>query len=283
MHIFLSYPRKDTDKAVQLKDALFKGGHTVWMDDQLTTGHSWRDQLEGQIKKADAIALAITPNWIASPYCQWEFITAVENGKKVIPVLLEKTTLPDRINKYQYADLSDGFDDAKVEKLLNDLVTLAQTIAPSVVADMDKSAYAQQIDESISISGDNNTVSRTGNISIGGNIKGGNVNIGGSQTFHGNLTITMGSMPAASEDVRETLKQQIEELLAELAKQPEDQTRGVKEVKMAAEDAVSEADKPEPDKERLQIRGDKLVEAAKNLATVAPIAVKIAKTLLLIG
>jgi hypothetical protein len=121
------------------------------------------------------------------------------------------------------------------------------------------------------------------NISIGGNVSGGNVNIGGQQTIHGNLTITMGAMPAVSEDVRETLKQQIEELLAELAKQPEDQTRDVKEVKMAAEDAVSEADKPEPDKERLQIRGDKLIEAAKNLATVAPIAVQIAKTLLMIG
>ena len=120
------------------------------------------------------------------------------------------------------------------------------------------------------------------NISISGNVNAGNLNTG-NQTFHGNLTITMGTMPAASEDVRATLKQQIEDLLAELAKQPEDQTRDVKEVKMAAEDAVSEADKPEPDKERLQIRGDKLIEAAKNLAAVAPIAVKIAKTLMMIG
>jgi len=86
MNIFLSYPRKDKTLATGLKDILYKGGHTVWIDDMLTTGRAWRDQLEAEINKADAIALALTPNWIASPYCQWEFITAVENGKKYFSV-----------------------------------------------------------------------------------------------------------------------------------------------------------------------------------------------------
>ncbi|GAB1420372.1 hypothetical protein MASR2M15_04680 [Anaerolineales bacterium] len=296
MKIFLSYPRKDTSKAKQLATALTQGGHTVWIDDQLTTGKTWRNQLETQIKQADAIALALTPNWIDSSYCQWEFITAVENGKKVIPVLLEKTTLPDRISQHQYADLSDGFDDAKVQKLLNDLLTLAQTVEPSDISDMDKDYYAIKIDQNhaggghnIKVSGSGNTVAG-GNIDqsrqsirIGGNVSGSLVNIGGKQTFYGDVTITVGAMPAASEDVRQTFKQQIAELTAELEKQSKDQPRDVKEVKMAAEDAISEAEKPQPDKERLQIRGDKLIEAAKNLASVAPIAVKIAKTLMMIG
>ena len=122
MEIFLSYPRKNTDKANQLRQALFGGGHTVWMDDQLKAGQGWRDQLEARIKDHDSIVLALTPNWVASPYCQWEFTVAVENGKKVIPVLLAKTDLPERISRYQYADLSAGFDDAKVQKLLKTLL-----------------------------------------------------------------------------------------------------------------------------------------------------------------
>lgn len=128
-----------------------------------------------------------------------------------------------------------------------------------------------------------NDEQKQSNISIGGDVSGQNVVIGGTQTVHGNLTITVGALPAASESVRETLKTQFAELLAELEKQSTTHTRDVKEVKMAAEDAIAEADKPEPDKERLQIRGDKLIEAARNLATVAPIAVQIAKTLLMIG
>ncbi|NIT56432.1 MAG: TIR domain-containing protein, partial [Aliifodinibius sp.] len=100
---------------------------------------------------------ALTPNWSASPDCQWEFITAIENGKKVIPVLLEKTSLPARISKYQYADLSDGFDEAEVEKLLNDLVTLAQTIDPSITVDMNKAIYTQKIVDRIKVDGIKNT------------------------------------------------------------------------------------------------------------------------------
>lgn len=120
-------------------------------------------------------------------------------------------------------------------------------------------------------------------IHIGGNVSGQNVLIGSTQTVHGDLTITVGAMPAASEDVREALKQQIAELMAELEATPADQTDAVTEIKMAMEDAVAEADKPQPDKKRLQIRGEALVKAAKNLAKVAPIVVKIAKTLLMIG
>ncbi len=123
----------------------------------------------------------------------------------------------------------------------------------------------------------------TPNIHIGGNVSGPNVLIGSTQTVHGNLTITVGAMPAAPEDVRETFKAQIAELLEELEKQPADQTGAVQEVKMAAEDAVAEAEKPQPDKKRLEIRGENLKKAAQNLLAVAPIAVEIAKTLLQIG
>jgi hypothetical protein len=123
----------------------------------------------------------------------------------------------------------------------------------------------------------------TPNIQIGGNVSGQNVLIGGTQTVHGDLSITVGPMPAVSEDLRETIKTQVAEILAELEKQPADQTDAVQEVKMAVEDAVAEAEKLRPEKKRLEIRGESLKKAAENLAAVAPIAVKIAKTLLMIG
>lgn len=121
------------------------------------------------------------------------------------------------------------------------------------------------------------------NIRIGGSVSGQNVLIGSTQTIHGDLTITVGPTPAASEDVREMLKTQIAELLKELENQPADQTSAVQEVKIATEDAVAEMEKEKPDKKRLEIRGENLKKAAQNLLSVAPIAVKIAKTLLMIG
>ena len=124
--------------------------------------------------------------------------------------------------------------------------------------------------------------SNTPHIHIGGNVSGQNVVIGSTQTIHGDLSINVGTLPAVSEDVRERLKAEIANLLAELEKTPKEHNEQVTEVKIAAEDAVEEANKPKPDQKRLQIRGESLKKAAVNLLAVAPIAVKIAEILMLI-
>jgi len=132
-----------------------------------------------------------------------------------------------------------------------------------------------------------NEAEKKPSISIGGGVKGQNVLIGSSQTVHGDLTITVGALPAASEDVRETLQKQIEQLIEALKTVPAEHTSKVQEVKMAAEDAVSEAAKEQPDKKRLEIRGESLKKAAENLASITPlvisIASQVAKTLMMIG
>ncbi len=119
-------------------------------------------------------------------------------------------------------------------------------------------------------------------VSIKGNVTAANVNFG-DQQFSGPVSFTFNGAPAASEDVQAQLQDLYQKLADALAQVPAHQKAEVKEVQMAAEDALAETEKESPEKDRLQIRGDKLMAAAKNLAAVAPIAVQIAKTLLLIG
>lgn len=140
MRVFISYPRKDKEKTLELVEVLRRGGHEVWIDDQLRVGPEWQTQLRDAIAKADSIVLALTPHWVDSPYCQWEFVTAVELGKQVIPVLLTAgKQLPERISKYQYADFSAGFSNkAQVERFLDDLMKLAVTVDKSVLREFDK-------------------------------------------------------------------------------------------------------------------------------------------------
>jgi hypothetical protein len=288
MKIFLSYPRKDTAKAHQLQDALVAGGHTVWRDDQLITGQPWRSQLEAEIKAADAIALALTPNWVASPYCNWEFITAAEAGKHIIPVMLVKAELPDTLRPYQYANLTD-FTDAAVNKLLADLMRLAQ---PATPPNLDKSAYAAQIDAEHG----GTTVSGTGNVvadcdidksqqtfNIGGNITAANLNMGGTQTFHGDVNIQYGALSAApTGSPLDELKSQLVELESAL----KTETASPETVELVQEYAnaiAEEASKPQPRKAKLTISGEGLQKAAQNLLKVSPIVAKIAQTLLKIG
>lgn len=123
----------------------------------------------------------------------------------------------------------------------------------------------------------NNESKPKASISIGGNVKGQNVLIDSTQTVHGDLTITVGSIPAASEDVRLTLQKQIEQLMEALKTVPVGETNKVQKVKMAAEDAVKEAMTEQPDKKRLEIRGAGLKEAAESLAAITPTVLNIAK------
>lgn len=153
MKLFISYPREDRRKVDELVEVLRRGGQTVWIDDQLKVALKWQQQLRDEIARCDAIVLALTPNWIESTYCQWEFITAVELGKTVIPVVLvmEGLNLPERIAEHQFVNFDGGFgDEAKVQKFLDDLAFIGTTLQPEPEDSQRKAAAAQSIEQSIS-------------------------------------------------------------------------------------------------------------------------------------
>ena len=125
MKLFISYPHKDRSKIEKLLEILKSGGQEPWLDEQLRAGQDWSKELSNAIATSEGIVLAITNNWVDSAYCQLEFVKAVELGKYIFPILLEKTNLPQRISQYQYVDFSEEFGpQEKVEKFLNDLVNM---------------------------------------------------------------------------------------------------------------------------------------------------------------
>jgi hypothetical protein len=345
MKLFLSYPHKDADKAKALGDLLTRSGQTVWFDEQLRTGPRWQDQLTEQIREADAIVLALTPAWLDSPYCQWEFITAAEQGKKVIPVLLanqpdgERLVVPNRISQYQWADFSMGFDNTtKVQKFLDDVLALAVSLKQSDVSDMNKEALAMKIDEenkkghqttisggqvgainnygsqtntfspqtnqttqsgnNVSTSGNNNTVAggnidqsrhNNSNIRIGGSVQGGNVNIGGDQTVHGNVTITMRDMTqtiqkgTASPSDKEQLQQLLDQLKAALAAVPAEHQESAGKIAKRTEELVAEVSETKPDKDGVEGKANLLLKAAQNIKEALPEVFAIAGAIVTFG
>lgn len=295
MNIFLSYPHADLTITKALEAALTSGGHTVWRDDQLITGARWREQLADQIEQSDAVALAITPKWLASPYCQWEFITAVEHGKKVIPVLLDTVgALPDRLSQYQYADFRGGFaDSAKVQKFLDDLVKLAVVVDKSRIASVDKTQYADAIMQqnqggghNFSVSGNDNSVvggnldqSRTNVTMSGSTVSGAAVNIGGHQALSGNTTLTYAE-GGTSHDARQDVEKLAQQLLSELSKLQSVDKDEAEAIQALTQEALELTRKTKPNPSLLKIKGESLKQAAQNLLTVAPIAADIAAALL---
>ena len=71
----------------------------------------------------------------------------------------------------------------------------------------------------------------------------------------------------------------IKQLSDALAKVPAAQKADAEAISDAAEEAVAKATKPNPNKKTLEISGKGLLEAAKGIADVVPIAIEIVKTM----
>ena len=120
-------------------------------------------------------------------------------------------------------------------------------------------------------------------INVGNLNNASNLNIGGEQTFHGDVTITInhGQLNnAPSDPTRDELKSLLEQLEAALKDVPAEHAEDAELVQEYANDAAEEAAKEQPRQKKLEITGENLKKAAENLLAVSPIAVKIAHVLL---
>lgn len=147
MKLFISYSHRNR-RLVQdnLLPILRDCGHEIWRDeDDLRVGDNWQDELLNAIKTADAMVLAISPKWLKSPWCQWEYVTAIENGIQVIPVMLVRTKLPTMYQHLQYADFASiRKNQLAKDKFCADLLQKAIKIAKEKIKEMDKKKLAER-------------------------------------------------------------------------------------------------------------------------------------------
>ncbi len=115
-----------------------------------------------------------------------------------------------------------------------------------------------------------------------GEIKAGNFNTG-NQTFHGDVNFEYREGQTTNAEVRQQIAALMNELLSivETEVKPEN-PEAAAEIKIAAKKATEEAEQENPKKGRLEIRGDDLMQAAKNIAAVAPLVTEIVRTLLML-
>lgn len=177
------------------------------------------------------------------------------------------------------------------------LLKLPVIVDKHTITDLDKEDYAMKIDQKnsgdgddinmsgsgITAAGENNNQSRQ-SIHIEGNISGGNVSIGSTQAFHGNVNINYKVLssvqPGSPLDDLKTLLQELERALKQ---QPTDKAEDVKLAQEYANEIAEEAAKKSPRKKKLEITGESLNKAAENLLAVSPIIAKIIQKLLFIG
>jgi hypothetical protein len=101
-------------------------------------------------------------------------------------------------------------------------------------------------------------------------ITGQNVVIGGSQIVHGNMTIHQATAGHSSTEPYEAVRSLRDRLLVALRTLPAGDEAGTTSLRVAAEDALSEAAKEPPDAARLASAARRLREAAETIAAECP-------------
>ncbi len=119
MKIFISYAQVDEKDVRKLVEVLRRAHHEPWFDQQLVAGKLFDKQLLAAIQSCDCFLYALTPESVASRWCQWEFSQAVHAGKPILPVLMQSNApLTGILKRIQHVDWSQGGDVSTAAELV---------------------------------------------------------------------------------------------------------------------------------------------------------------------
>jgi hypothetical protein len=111
-HVFFSYSRDNTEFVLELAKKLRKAGADVWLDQlDIKTGERWDKSIERALSTSDVLMVVLSKSSVESNNVMDEVSYALEEGKKVLPILLEECEVPFRLRRLQFADFSQNPDD----------------------------------------------------------------------------------------------------------------------------------------------------------------------------
>lgn len=110
--LFVSYSRKDSVAARKLIES-FKSviEQDVWVDwESIPPAVDWLEQIFHGIEEADAFVFMVSPDSIVSEVCKVEIARAVQNNKRIIPIVLRDVAsadCPESIRKLNWTFIRD--------------------------------------------------------------------------------------------------------------------------------------------------------------------------------
>ncbi|MDM8558104.1 TIR domain-containing protein, partial [Candidatus Parabeggiatoa sp. HSG14] len=120
--VFLSYSRKDSEFARGLNTRLQETGKTTWFDQEsISSGVDFEKEILKGIDSADNFLLIVSPDAVASEYCEREVVYAAEQSKRFISVLHRETdpnTMPEVLRKINWIDFKETAFDKSFPELI---------------------------------------------------------------------------------------------------------------------------------------------------------------------
>jgi hypothetical protein len=109
--LFVSYTRVDRDIIGTLLADLRALGHVVWLDEELSGGQVWWDEILARIQQCDALLFMVSPASVESEACLLELQYAIALNRIVIPVNIVETspmTMPSALETHQVINYRSG-------------------------------------------------------------------------------------------------------------------------------------------------------------------------------
>ena len=114
--VFVSYSRRDTEFVRRLVEGLQARGKDVWLDTEgIRDGEVFPAAIRSAVEGSNAFVLVISPDSIASPFCDQEVDHALEHHKQIVPLVYRRVPDPElpepiRVRNWIPFETEDGFD-----------------------------------------------------------------------------------------------------------------------------------------------------------------------------
>jgi hypothetical protein len=122
-HVFISYARENSDFVERLRQRLIEAEFDVWTDSVLRPGNDWRQEIDEAIRAAFVLLVVVTPEADSSQYVTYEWAYALGLDIKVIPLVLESTSMHPRLQFVQHVDFVGSPDESSAFNRLIDGLT----------------------------------------------------------------------------------------------------------------------------------------------------------------
>jgi hypothetical protein len=100
--VFISYARADSDWVTIAVNLLRAGGAKVFMDIRdLAYGDRWEEVLVSKLHEVERVMVFWSRHAADSEWVNREWQLALNNGKRLVPVPIDDTPLPDDLSQYQ--------------------------------------------------------------------------------------------------------------------------------------------------------------------------------------
>ena len=110
---FLSYSRSDQDFALRLATDLRAREVSIWIDQlDIRPSEHWDRAIERAVRDCCGLVVILSPRSVESDNVADEISYAIDRGKPVLPVMIERCSMPLRITRMQMIDATGDYERA---------------------------------------------------------------------------------------------------------------------------------------------------------------------------